>query len=63
MKVKIIIYGGIVSDVLADGEVDVEVVDIDKDYEDYHALLRYEEELRQDLTLKSRGYTCAHFEK
>lgn len=63
MKVKIIICDGIVSDVLADGEVDVEVVAIDKDYEDYHALLRYEEELRQDPTLKSRDYTCAHFEE
>lgn len=38
MKIKVIIYGGIVDSVLADEqakEVDVEIVDLDKDYEDY----------------------------
>ena len=46
--IKVIIHDGIVVDVLATAPVDVEVLDIDRDYEDFDALTRYEEGLRQD---------------
>lgn len=49
-------------DVLATAPVDVEVLDIDRDYEDFDALTRYEEELRRDPELRSRDYTVAHFD-
>ena len=62
MRVKVIIHDGIVVDVLATAQVELEVVDIDRDYEDCDALLRYEEELRQDPELQSRDYTVAHFD-
>lgn len=62
VKVKVIIWEGIVTSVLADGEVDVEIVDIDKDYDDYPDLEKYEEELRSDPDLKEQEYTVAHFE-
>ncbi len=60
--IKVIIHDGIVVDVLTTAPVDVEVLDIDRDYEDFDALTRYEEELRQDPELRSRDYTVAHFD-
>ena len=60
--IKVIIHDGIVVDVLATAPVAVEVLDIDRDYEDFDALTRYEEELRQDPELRSRDYTVAHFD-
>lgn len=63
VKVKVIIEEGIVTSVLADGSVEVEIVDIDPDYEDYEALKKYEEELHSDPDLKEREYTVAHFEE
>lgn len=62
VKVKIVIWEGIVTNVLADGDVDVEIIDVDPDYEDYEALKKYEEELHTDPELKEREYTVAHFE-
>ena len=38
MRIKVIIHDGIVTEVLSDGLAEVEVIDIDKDYEDYDAL-------------------------
>lgn len=63
MRVKVIINDGIVTEVLADGPVELEVVDIDSDYEDYDKLQEYEEELHKDESLKSVDFTVAHFEE
>ena len=62
MKIKVIIEEGIAVGVLADGDVDVEIVDIDPDYEDYEALRKYEEEIRGDPAMKEREFTVAAFE-
>ena len=62
VKVKIIIEEGIATGVLADGDVEVEVLDIDPDYRDYEALKKYEEEIRGDPAMKEREFTVAHFE-
>jgi len=61
MKIKVIIRSGIVSAVLADEPVDIEIVDIDKDYKDYEALEQYEAELYKDKDLKEADFTVAHF--
>lgn len=61
MKVKVIIWEGIVTGVLADGDVDVEIIDVDPDYEDYKELKIYEEELHSDPALKEQDFTVAHF--
>lgn len=61
MRVKVIIRDGIVSEVLTDGQADVEIIGIDKDYEDYDALCRYEQSLYEDAGLKSIDFTVAHF--
>lgn len=61
MRVKVIIIDGIATEVLTDGPVDLEVVNIDKDYEDYDELLDYEAALHKDETLKSIDFTVAHF--
>lgn len=63
MQVKVIIRDGIVTEVLADAPVEVEVIDIDKDYEDYENLLTYESDLHEDTSLKSVDFTVAHFEE
>ena len=62
MKVKIIIEEGIAVGVLADGDVEVEIIDVDPYYEDYEALQSYEKEVRSDPSLKEREFTVAHFE-
>ena len=46
-----------------DGDVVVEIVDIDSDYADYETLKNYEEELYSDPTLKESEFTVAHFEE
>ena len=64
MKIKVIIYGGIVDSVLADEqakEVDVEIVDLDKDYEDYDELEEYTQKLHNDESLQEIWYSVAHF--
>lgn len=64
MKIKVIIYGGIVDSVLADEqakEVDVEIVDLDKDYEDYDELEEYTQKLHNDESLQEIGYSVARF--
>lgn len=62
MRVKVIISNGVTTDVLADGPVEVEVVDIDTDYEDYDQLQTYKEELYRDESLKSVEYSAARFD-
>lgn len=61
VKVKVIIQDGIVQDVLSTEPVEVEIVDINKDYEDYEALCDYEQELYTDPALKSQDFTVSHF--
>lgn len=61
MQIKVIINDGIATEVLADGPVEVEIVSIDKDYEDYEELLKYDEELHRDENLKNVDFTVAHF--
>lgn len=62
MKVKVIIRDGIVQSVLSTDPVEVEIVDIDKDYEDYDSLMAYEQELYNDSSLQEQEFTVAHFE-
>ena len=62
VKVKIIIEEGITTGVLADGDVEVEIIDIDPDYEDYEALQSYEKKICSAPSLKKREFTVAHFE-
>ena len=57
VKVKVIIEEGIATGVLADGDVEVEIVDIDPDYEDCEALRSYEEGLRNAPALKERKFS------
>lgn len=59
--VKVIIRDGIVQDVLSTEPVEIEIVDINKDYEDYDRLCEYENELYADETLKSQDFTVTHF--
>ena len=50
---------------MADGDVEVEIIDIDpdyRDYRDYEALRKYEEEIRGDPALKEREFAVAAFE-
>lgn len=63
MNIKVVIQDGIVTEVLADGTADVEVIDIDRDYEDYEALIQYAEKVRENPMLVSQAYTVAGFEK
>ena len=62
VKVKVIIEEGIVASVLADDDVEVEIIDIDPDYEDYEALKKYKEEVSGDPTMREREFTVAAFE-
>ena len=62
VKVKVIIEEGIATGVLADGDVEVEIIDIDPDYRDYEALRMYEAEIRSDPVMKEREFTVARFE-
>lgn len=63
VTVKVIIMDGIASGVLANKKVDVEIISIDKDYEDYEILCQYEDSLRDDETLQEWDFTVAHFEE
>lgn len=63
VTVKVVITDGIASSVLASKQVEVEFISIDKDYEDYEALCQYEENLRNDETLREYDFTVAHFEE
>ena len=63
VKIKIIIHDGITINVLSDGMANVEIVDIDSDYEDYDALCAYEANLLHDRSLSELPFTVAHFEE
>lgn len=61
IRVKVIIADGVVTDVLSDGDVDVEIVDVNKDYADYDALVKRRDEVYEDKTLQERNYKVANF--
>ena len=61
--VKVIIEDGVPQEVLADAPVDLEVVDIDEDYEDYDQLKNYRNRLYEDKNLKSCDFKVANFEE
>ena len=62
VKIKVIIEEEIATGVLADGDVEIEIINIDPDYRDYEALRKYEEEIRSDPAMKERAFTVARFE-
>ena len=63
MKVKVVIYDGIVQDVLSDGEqVEIEIIDVDSDYEDHDELQEYAEQLYADPSFHHIDYSVAHFQ-
>lgn len=65
MKIKVVLDEGIVHDVLKDENepVQVEVIDVNKDYEDYEELEDYKASIYADPSYKRCDYTVAHFEK
>ena len=64
-QVKIMIEGGAVHAVLKDQDIpiQVEIIDIDKDYADYEQLLAYRHSLYADPTFKECEFTSANFEE
>lgn len=65
MEIKIIINEGVVESVLKDQDIPVrvEIIDINKDYEDYEELEDYRDTVYDDPTLMKCDYTVASFEK
>lgn len=65
INVKVIISDGIVEGVLKDAgaPVQVEVVEVDRNYENYEALEEYREELYKDRTLVPCDYVVAGLEE
>ena len=65
MKVIVIIRDGIVSDARTDipEPLEVEVLNIDRDYEDYEHLNEYEDQLYSDPTLRSVNPTTVRFDE
>ena len=59
-EVKVIIKSGIVAGVLSDGDPQVEIVDIDPDYEDCDARGHYEETLYERPELEEKEFTTAY---
>ena len=64
MRVKVIIHDGIPTDVLTDSaeSLEVEILDIDRDYADCDELDEYEEGLLHDPNLRHVDFTTAHFD-
>lgn len=64
MKVIVIIHDGIVSGARTDiaEPLEIEVLDIDKDYEDYERLKEYEDQLYTDPSLRSVDHTTVRFD-
>ena len=62
-NVKIIIRDGVVESILADSpDICAEIIDIDKDHDDYHAADAYGDELYQSDALQSIDFAYAGFE-
>ena len=62
-RVKVIIRSGVPEVVLADGDVDVKIIDIDQDYDGYEALCKREREVLNDKSLHSIDFVTANFEE
>lgn len=65
-KIKIIIYDGIVDCILASGTVaknppEIEIVDVDADYEDYKDLDDYATKLREDNSFTGIPFSVDDF--
>lgn len=61
--VKVIVEDGVPQDVLTDAPASVEIVCIDKDYEDYNQLKSYRDRLHEDKSLKSCDFEVADFKE
>lgn len=66
MKIKVLISGGIINAVLGDDEaleanIDIEIVEDDKEYEDHDQIQEYYEKLTHDPDLKEIDYTLVRF--
>lgn len=64
-QVKIMIEGGAVHAVLKDQDIpiQVEIINIDKDYADYEQLLAYRDSIYEDSAFKECEFTSANFEE
>lgn len=56
MKIKVIIYDGVVEEILTDGPADVEVVDVGKNSPDHARIEAYHEELRERMNAVEFSY-------
>ena len=63
MRVKVVIEDGIITDVLSDGEAEVEIIDVNVDYEDYDALCKRRQEVLEDDMLHEIDFTVTKFEE
>lgn len=67
MKIKVILRENIAEAVLAaerdDPELDVEVIDINKDYEDYQQFNAYADSIYADKAFKQVSFSSAHFDE
>lgn len=61
MKVKIMIFDGVIEEVLTDEYMDIEIANVDSEEENYDAAYEYMERLRKDPTLKRQDYTATRF--
>lgn len=61
MRIKVIIVDEIVTSVLTDGDAEIEIIDINRDYRDCRQLCAYEEELRRGADLHESAFTVANF--
>lgn len=66
MRIKVIIRDGIIEAVLTDAPAeqlpDVEIVDINGDYEDYKQLKERADELYADKSLHETAFSVTHFD-
>ena len=60
---KVVIEDGIITDVLSDGEAEVEIIDVNVDYEDYDALCKRRQEVLEDDTLHEIDFTVTKVEE
>ena len=63
MRVKVVIEDGIITDVLSDGEAEVEIIDVNVDHEDYDALCKRRQEVLEDDTLHEIDFTVTKFDE
>lgn len=64
LQLKVIINEGIAEAVLVNQNIpiSVEIIDVNKDYDDYEALEVYRDSVYQDTNFKECDYTVAHFD-